>query len=677
MEIGALCQHGWVTRALVARVGRPKRLRRSTAAALLVGLAPVALIAVGPWAAAAAAQPAPDPATADPSASAPVVAVLVDGLDWSRAPDQLGEWATASSAMRTRTSSMLDADAWMSISKGGRTVSLGWTRRVGTVVPTDEGFVAEDWDALLAVDRLSGYEGQPGTFGEALATLGSAWAFITDRAETAVIVADRQGVVPRGSIGGAAEVGEALASGVEVVVASTANPDTVPAFLAAAEGACVVVASTSSPQDRMHLGVMATSPECGLGVDGLRSASTRKDGYVAVIDIAPTVLSLADVTVPSTMIGRAVVPSEGTTLAGLVEADRVALATIDAGPSFVACFIWVNVAAAAWALYRRRLPHLLAAWLAAVPVGSFLISFVPWWDHGPWMAPLAAALFAAAVAGVGVGVAHLAAGGSRRVAIGVVAGITAGVLSLDAATGGVLQFNHPLGNSPINAGRFSGMGNVAFGFVLAGAVVAAGVALGRRGMRALPFVAVGAVLVVAADGLPSAGADVGGVLALVPAIGIVLTCFRTGGLPLRRLAVLVGAGGLLLGLFALYDLSQPEGGQTHLAAWLTGDDPLGAIRRKFEAMLNSFRYSRLRFFPVLPLLVLAREHRAWRAEPWLLATVMGLGAGAVVGTLVNDSGVAVLAAVVAVAWPALMGLVRHEQVPTPADVPDPAVSSTA
>jgi hypothetical protein len=329
----------------------------------------------------------------------------------------------------------------------------------------------------------------------------------------------------------------------------------------------------------------------------------------------------------------------------------------------VACFITVFVAVAAWALYRRRLAHPLVLWLAGVPLGSFLMSLVPWWDHGPWLAPLAAGLFAVTAAVVATVAAHLFAGGSRHVALGVVGGITAGVLSLDAALGGWLQFNNPLGNSPINAGRFSGMGNVAFGFVVAGAVVAAGVALGRGGRRALPWVLLGSFVVVAADGLPSAGADVGGVLALVPAIGIVITCYRTGGLPIRRLAILVGAGAVLLALFALYDLAQPKGGQTHLAAWLTGDDPLGAIDRKFDAMLSSFRYSRLRFFPVLPLLVLAREHRRWRTPPWLLATVMGLGAGAVVGTLVNDSGVAVLAAVVAVGWPVVMGLARPEVAP--------------
>jgi hypothetical protein len=602
-----------------------------------------------------------------------VVALLVDGLDWSKAPDQLGSWARASSAMRTRTSSLLDADAWMSISKGGRTVSLGWTRRVGDVVPEGDGFVVEDWDALEAADRLSGYEGAPGTFGEALAPLGAAWVFVTDRPETAVMVADRSGVVPRARVGGAAEVDAALAGGADLVIASTANPDTVPAFLAAAEDACVVVASSSSPQDRMHLGVFAASPQCGLGDAGLRSASTRKDGYVAVIDIAPTVLSLVGLPIPSTMIGKPVVPSDGATLGGLIEQDRVALRTIDAGPSFIACFITVFVAGALWALYKRRLPFTVAMWLSAVPVASFLISFVPWWDHGPWMAPAAASLFAAAVAGVSWLVAAAFAGGSRRVALGVVGGLTAAILSIDASSGGWLQFNNPFGNSPINAGRFSGMGNVAFGFVLAGTVVAAAVALGRGGRRAMPWVILGSVLAVAADGLPSAGADVGGVLALVPAVGIVVIAYRSGGLPVKRLALLVVGAGALLALFALYDLSQPKGGQTHLASWLSGDDPLGAIHRKFDAMLGSFQRSRLRFVPVLPLIVMIREHRRFRTTTWLQSMVLGLAAGGIVGTLVNDSGVAVLAAVVAVGWPLAMGLAEPEAqgAPVPAAEPVP------
>jgi hypothetical protein len=207
-------------------------------------------------------------------------------------------------------------------------------------------------------------------------------------------------------------------------------------------------------------------------------------------------------------------------------------------------------------------------------------------------------------------------------------------------------------------------------------VCAAAVALARRGRRALPWVVLGSVLVVAADGLPSAGADVGGVLALVPALGIVLTCYRTGGLPMRRLAMLVAAGGVLLALFALYDLAQPKGGQTHLAAWLTGDDPLGAVHRKFDAMIASFRTSRLRWFPVLPIVVMIRERHRFRVEPWLQAGVLALAAGAVVGTLVNDSGVAVLAAVVAVGWPVAMGLADPEGRTAPVPVPEPVPSTT-
>ncbi len=621
----------------------------------------------------AAAQPAPEPGADDPSASVPVVAVLVDDFDWSRAPEQLGQWARASSAMRTATSTVLGADAWLSIGKGGRSRSLGWARRVGLVSTVPGGFVAEEWDALEAADRRSGYEGYPGSFGEALKELGAGFEFVTDRPSTAVIVADRSGQVARGRLGGAAEVGASLAAGAEVVVASTSNPDTVPAFLAVADGTCVVVASSSSPEEAMHLGVLATSPECELGDDGLRSSSTRKDGYVAVIDVAPTVLTLAGLPVPSSMIGHPVEPSAGVSLAALVEQDRVARRAVAVGPSFVFVFICVFVAAAAVTLWRRRLPHAASMWLASVPLGSFLISLVPWWDHGPWMAPLAAGGFAAVVAAVASVGAGAFARGSRHVALAVVAASTAAVLAADAAFGGSLQFNNPLGNSPINAGRFSGMGNVAFGFVLAGAVVAAAVALGRHGTRALPWVLLGSALVVAADGSPSLGADVGGVLALVPALGIVVTCYRTGGLPLRRLAMLGAGAAVLLALFALYDLAQPKGSQTHLAGWLSGENPAGALSRKLDAMLGSFERSRLRWFPILPLLVLIRERRRFWTTGWLRAAMLGLGAGAVVGTLVNDSGVGVLAAVLAVGWPLAMGLAEPEALdaPVPAEAPVP------
>jgi len=87
--------------------------------------------------------------------------------------------------------------------------------------------------------------------------------------------------------------------------------------------------------------------------------------------------------------------------------------------------------------------------------------------------------------------------------------------------GSPLQFNGALGYSPEVAGRFIGFGNAGFAVFGASALFLACLvaARGGRGARAVALaILAGAVLL---DGAPVWGADVGGVLALVPAFGLV------------------------------------------------------------------------------------------------------------------------------------------------------------
>ena len=142
---------------------------------------------------------------------------------------------------------------------------------------------------------------------------------------------------------------------------------------------------------------------------------------------------------------------------------------------------------------------------------------------------------------------------------------------VDVALGSRLQLNTPFGYSPIVAGRFQGFGNLAFAILAASALVVAtgrwvcgsGVAGRRRGRRrdaeVIPWLGSrNPGLTFLVDGLPSMGADVGGVLATVPAFALVLVLLagwrvqhRQGGH--RRCGPLPALAAL-----ALLDLSAPS-----------------------------------------------------------------------------------------------------------------------
>ena len=139
------------------------------------------------------------------------------------------------------------------------------------------------------------------------------------------------------------------------------------------------------------------------------------------------------------------------------------------------------------------------------------------------------------------------------------------VIATDVLVGAPLQINTTFGYSVAVAGRFSGLGNLAFALFGSAAVLMAAVLterFGDRGRRAGLLVLAAALLI---EGLPMLGADVGGILAMVPAFGV--TAWILSGRPVRWTTVtwLVVAAGATVLLFAFVDWARPEANQTHLS----------------------------------------------------------------------------------------------------------------
>ncbi len=231
------------------------------------------------------------------------------------------------------------------------------------------------------------------------------------------------------------------------------------------------------------------------------------------------------------------------------------------------------------------------------------------------------------------------------------------------------------GYSPLVAGRFAGIGNVAFG-VLAAAVLLASAALTRR---LAVVVVVGAVAVVL-DGAPAFGSDVGGVLALVPAL-VLLGMLLSGRRPsLLRLLAAGLAGVVVVTAFSLADWSRPAADRTHLGRFAQDvlDGTAGTLLwRKADAVLGLLFSSPVTAL-LLPLVVAAAVYLYLRPPSPLRAVferapawrhgLAAVGLASAIGFAVNDSGAAVPALALAVVVPATVAVVlraRREPAGTP------------
>jgi hypothetical protein len=477
---------------------------------------------------------------------------------------------------------------------------------------------------------------------------------------------------------------------VTLVAATTDDVDRVVGMVEAnaPSGAVLMVVGVAESQAvAAHLHVaIARGP--GFSDGELVSASTRRAPFVQLIDVAPTVLQLRGAAQPSDVIGQPWRAEAGHArdldtadhIAKLADLDRAAQRQRDAVVPFWVTLValMIAVSAAAWAI-AQFFPHrkekigryvaLACAWCALLPAASFLAGVISWW-RAP--VPLAVLMVATAVAAGGLTAfaGWLEAMAFRRGSFGLAASvglITFAVVGLDLLTGAHLQIFTMAGYSPLVAGRFAGIGNVAFGVYAAGAVLAgAGVALVAR--RPALTVAVVGVLAVAIDGAPLWGSDVGGVLALAPTFCVLAWLVAGVRISWRRGLAIVVVAIAAIAIFAAADYARPAQDQTHLGRFV-GDLLHGGawpiLRRKALADVHLLLYSALTL--LIPLMVIVAVllvrrppgvlRRAFGDSPALRPALVGYLVVSIVGAVLNDSGVVIPALAVLVVLPATMTVV--------------------
>jgi hypothetical protein len=428
-----------------------------------------------------------------------------------------------------------------------------------------------------------------------------------------------------------------------------------------AKDAILVVAPYHSSAG-VHLtvtGVHAPGVTPGL----LRSASTRRAGFVELVDVAPTILALAGVNRPDSMEGRAFERTERGAATGQQRAHD--LVVINRSAKFrdhmvgrVATIFVVLQAlllAAALASTGRRPGIRRLVGTAALGMLGFLpatylaglVQFYRWNGLAYW------GFIAAVSIAVGVG-AEVAGRRHRFDPLLLALGVIFGLLVVDMLLGAPLQLNTVFGYSPTVGGRFAGMGNLAYGQFAGAAFLIAGLLLRRlTGRRIAVPAALGVLgLAIVIDGSPMWGSDVGGVLAFVPAIGVTASIVSGRRIRLRSAAIWGAATLVVISAFAALDMARPADQRTHLGRLVESISHHGlsslttVVTRKLSANLGVLTSTI--WTAMVPIALCFVVYLLWKA-PGSARSIREtlpevLGALAVVGFLgfaLNDSGIAV------------------------------------
>ena len=443
----------------------------------------------------------------------------------------------------------------------------------------------------------------------------------------------------------------------------------------------------------------------------LTSDSTQQPGVVQLTDLSALVFARLGNKAPHLPEGR--VPAVQPRLKGtsaIVDAGMVAMqleVEHALSAAFLARFVvtmavllgagglwwWLRRRSAARAGVSTTASKPLRWWLSScaavtgsMPVSTWLIGLVPWWDAAD-----PAFALGWGVVGFSVLIAALALLGPwRKYPIGpplFIAVVTLSVLLLDVIHGTPLQFVSMMGLQPVYGGRFYGMGNVGDALIATASLVIcallAGVLVraGHRGLAAATVILIGLVTLLI-DGTPIWGADGGGPLAMFPAFAYL--ALNAGGLALtwRRAGLIGGAAVGIVGTIAVLDYLRPPQYRTHLGDFVAqiryhGD--FSGINRIFRAnwvMLSSNALTAL--VPLILILAIAILLTPSRWPGRLLmplvdrVPMLGEGLAAIVvcwilGFISNDSGVSIPPTGLLLLAPLLMLLAATPAVPRGAD----------
>ena len=604
-------------------------------------------------AASARAEAAPDPAAGQRS-------VVVTLIPEAVSPDQLMVGPkTSIGMMSSKLGSSAPAQTYLDISQGSRLPPALYDRQL----PVLSNRPGDLWPQVLARAESAPGEIKPGLLGRALKENGIAVQITPEVGLGELIAADED---PHADL--RADCAIRRCPGLTVTRTSVVG---FKAIVGRMETGDLVIALEPAPptiRGQLAMAVAGT----GFGAGTLTSSTTRADGLVSAVDLAPTILSRFGLRVPGAMNGQEITAQAGRDADALEDfEDRMSVIVPRRSPVILFnLMLWVIAAAVVSLLSRGRMaPRALSIlalafmWLPAVLLLCGAI----------WPSELAERL----IVGLGcpiLGAVTLAL--LRRYAAVAVACSVSVLAHMGAVLSGSLVLSLA-GSNPGSGSRFYGIGNELEATLAAQLVLAVGAGLiawrqarceqvsdGPDSAGAMAFGAAG--LAGAAVFAPGAfGADVGAAIVMpAAAAAAAAVALRLGW----RLALALIAGAALVLLAALFAIDAISGGDSHLSRSVLGagdsDALLEVVERRLRLTRNSFDlYSDSPVLWVTVGLAVAGLVYRNRVLAWIgdrrpaLAAAVGVAAVAVVGTASNDSGpllwiigILSLAAFIAVAW---------------------------
>ncbi|HLL68769.1 MAG TPA: hypothetical protein VK453_24090 [Micromonosporaceae bacterium] len=684
------------------RVGRHATLRLFAPYLLVIG---AALASIG------ALVPSP-PAGAPPPRADYVTMIGAAGLRWDdvTVTDTPTLWLLAQrgsvAALSARSARRITcpADGWVTLGAGnyarrmtGPVTAQCPPLSVAVEQSNEVGASLADQREVVRDNRASRWGAQPGALAESVrctSAVGSGAAVAAARpygridryragvdANLApVLAACALSIVDAGTVDGEGISRRATARRVDAQVAAV--------LAARPERALILVAGLADTADtgRLHVAI-ANGP--GYGGDWLTSTTTGRQGYLELVDLAPTALAALDRPIPTNLFAGEAATRTGTrpvdpdaAIIRLADADREASVQRDVGEAFFQ-FLVVGQLLLFLAVIpvlrraRRRggpaAPPPLPSWLpataevlliaAALAVPAALIAdLVPWWR---W-AHAGLVFTGVTVAVLALGTALMVAIGRRHRTLGALAGVAAAAaiaVMVDVLTGSRLQLNGVAGYSAATSGRYAGVGTIALGVLVAGVLLVAGTLAQRFGRPLRPGVmAATGALGIAVVGSPYLGADEAGAVGFSAGVCVAAAMAAGGWLTFGRLAWAgVTAVGVTVG-FALVDLSRPLQQRGNIGRFLIdfGDGTGGlAVQRIAESNvvttvsspLTALVFGATLFTGFVLLRYWGGLRRLFGLYPSVRAALAGIAVATLIAGLIQGAGLNVVGAAMATAVP--------------------------
>ncbi len=420
----------------------------------------------------------------------------------------------------------------------------------------------------------------------------------------------------------------------------------------------------------------------------IHSPSTRREGLIALTDIAPTILTAVGAPIGEGMIGHPLGvdrKASGASIDKLQKMDllagyreRIYLPLTKGYVIFQTLIYLLTIllfSSRGGVGPARGALTWIVLWVAALPLATFVFRMIPHtWSLGVFGSPAIIVLDLLLV--------RLALTRKRHVLspLSWILFGTAALMVIDLCTGAHLQHSSVLGYSPHTAARFTGIGNAAFAALASTTVLWSAIHVEFSPRRREALLGAGAFcgVVFLADAAPMLGADVGGILTMVPVFGLLLFVLSGRRLNVRSLAIAGMATLVVLALATALDLTRPPESRTHLGRFVadigTGGENtfITTISRKLATNVRVFTGSFWTWIvPVIAIVLLffLVMQRGWDRElrhrdALRVGVVASLLCG-LLGFAVNDSGTVVTALVFVFLGPliTLLALTRDD-VPT-------------